>query len=175
MDTISIGIDPGKHGAIAYFRNKEFIRVIDVPLIGGEVDAQRLSHVLSTDWMVSMGIIEAPTALCKIEVAIELVHALFGAAAKATFNFGYVCGLIEGIVAGYLYSYRKVQPKAWQKISWLGIPEVKKAGKKTNDSKAMSRLALNRLYPAQSLNISKSKDGHVDAILIGHWLVNSVL
>jgi hypothetical protein len=164
---INIGIDPGKTGAIAYFLDDQFTLVEDIPTIKGkEVDIPQLRRLLSLEYLT--GLFNHSSTP---NVAIEDVHAIYGASAGATFTFGWICGLLEGILNSNSYPYVKVTPKEWQKKAWMGVPEIKKPGKNTKDSKAMSRLALNRLYPTISPTIPKTKDGRVDAILIGHWLL----
>jgi hypothetical protein len=179
MTTIHVAIDPGKQGAIAYFVNSEFAEVKSIPLIKTEVDLSALNQLLDESYLRALATTHLSAShneysagvTTEVFTAIEDVHALFGASASATFTFGYGCGLLEGLIYARGYKYLKVQPKEWQKKAWLGIPVIKKTGKTSTDSKAMSRLALNRLYPNLTTKIPKSKDGMVDAILIGHWLV----
>lgn len=163
MRKVTIGIDPGKKGAIAYFVDGELKEVKDIPLIKTEIDVAALTQLLSDH--ISL-ICPGPTS---IFMALENVHALFGASAGSTFTFGHICGLLEGIICAYKYQYVKVQPKEWQKVAWAGVPNITRQGKKTIDSKAMSRVALTRLFPTKAMEIPKSKDGQVDAILIGYW------
>jgi hypothetical protein len=163
---IKIGIDPGKQGAIAYMSGGKVLKYMSIPLIKTEINVRELAHLLTPDYIMN----ETLNGTCEISVALEDVHAMFGASAKSTFAFGHICGFLEGLIVANDYSYVKVQPKIWQKKAWTGIPLIKKAGKNSTDTKAMSRLALDRLFPNESKSIPKTKDGIVDAILIAYWL-----
>lgn len=171
-----IGIDPGKTGAIVCITpgNPQTIEKWVVPTIGKELDLRGLVGILQK------------FVLLPVHVYIEDVHAIFGSAAGATFTFGFVCGAIQGIVAAAGFKYTLVQPKAWQKEIYQGIPEIRKpsiritkgkrAGKLMQgklDTKAMSLLAAKRLFPDVDLTATerstKPHEGIVDALLIAEY------
>jgi len=172
---IIIGIDPGKTGAIVAINTT--LGTVEkhlIPLIGNELDLASLKQILCK-------YISAPVC-----VYIEDVHAIFGSAAGATFTFGFVCGAIQAAVACLGLPYTLVQPKAWQKELYQGIPEIRKQpikikkGKRTGkmiqgkmDTKAMSLLAAKRLFPKLDLRATerckKPHDGIVDALLIATY------
>jgi len=124
-------------------------------------------------------------------VFLEDVHSLYGMSAGSNFKFGWVLGVIEGVIGSLGYEVHKVTPKRWQKIMFDGmetimIPEhIDKKGKlikAKKDTKAMSGLKALELYPDVDLYITekgnKSKnihDGLSDAICImeyGKKLIN---
>jgi hypothetical protein len=159
---IRIGIDPGKNGFICIVEEfssetvANYITYHPIPLINKEVDIRKLNECLSF-------------AGGDIHCVIEDVHAIFGSSAKATFNFGWIVGVLEALLVANGIPYTKVAPKVWQKEMWQGIPIQKKANKRT-DTKAMSLLAAKRLFPNEDLTATersvKPHDGKVDALLL---------
>ncbi len=158
---INAAIDVGKDGAIVVFGNDEILLKTVVPTIGNQIDLYAIRDIFSGYTTSS------------IHVVIEDVHAIFGAAAKSTFNFGWSLGILEGIMAGLSIPYTKIAPKVWQKEMWQGITPVYKAGAKTIDTKATSLLAAKRLFPLVDLRKSdragKPHDGIVDALLMAEY------
>lgn len=164
--TLYIGIDPGKNGYIC-INYKGAIEFKRIPLIGKEYDVRELSEVFGTIKSLS----ETVTFTYCV---VEDVHAVFGSAAGATFEFGYGVGLLEmGLVANKI-PFTKVAPKKWQKEMFEGIPEQKKpssTGKTMKtDTKLMALQAAKRLFPDIDLRdterAKKPHDGKVDALLI---------
>ena len=108
---------------------------------------------------------------------IESVHALFGSAAKATFSFGYIAGVLETFLVAYSIPYTKVQPKAWQKVMWQGVQMIKKPSfsKKTmvTDTKAMSEIAAKRLFPdidfRKTERSTRMDDNKIDSVLMAEY------
>jgi hypothetical protein len=160
---IRIGIDPGKNGGIFFYSEitKNYI-FKPIPLIGKEFDIQALSQIFTN--IISEN----------VYAVIEDVHSIFGASAGATFDFGFGCGLLEGILVSHGIPYTKVQPKKWQAEMFEGIPLQQKpssTGKTVQkDTKKMAEMAAKRLFPNIDLRMTekckKSHDGKVDALLI---------
>lgn len=148
---MNIGIDPGVNGFITVFDGEW--KHYPIPKIGTEVDVNSLSLIFKS---------------LSGHAVIEDVHAIFGSSAKATFKFGWITGLLEGFLVANNISFQKVAPKTWQKIMWVGIPQIKK-GTKT-DTKAMSEMACKRLFP--NINLGRTErcttvdDNKVDSILL---------
>lgn len=172
MSKVFVGIDSGLHGAIAFMDENGKVESVQVmPRIAKEFDTNAFNQILK-----SFG-------LANIEcVFIEKVHAVFGSAAGATFTFGKVCGIIEGIVVSNNLKYVYVEPKAWQKAMFQGIPEIRKAAKVNKngravrgkiDTKIMSELACKRLFPEVNFTATerctKTHDGMTDAVLIAEY------
>lgn len=104
---------------------------------------------------------------------IEDVHAIFGSAAKATFNFGFVAGQLNALVHTIQPDPKKiiyVQPKVWQKEIWLPEDIVLKPGKKrpTKDTKKTSLNAYQRITG----DLNERHDGIIDAYLISQYARN---
>lgn len=158
-----IGIDPGKNGFITVFQNdaKSFI---PIPLIGKEYDIKELSNIFQFFNKVDT----------KTYCVLEDVHALFGASAGSTFEFGFGLGLLEALLVANDIPYSKIQPKKWQKQMFEGIAEVTKpssTGKtQRTDTKAMALIAAKRMFPDIDLRASdrskKPHDGKVDSLLM---------
>jgi len=161
MTKIRIGIDIGKNGGVAVFRDGICEEALATPQIGGEIDVPALRNTL-LDWR-----------LVDIHACIEDVHSIFGASAKSNMQFGRSLGIIEGLLHGLLIPFTAVTPKTWQKEMWEGVNVIKKSGKNSNDTKAMSLIACKRLYPNLCLNDNPRArtphDGLVDAVLIGAY------
>ena len=160
-----IGIDPGKNGGIFIYDNlyaPNSYQFYQIPLIGKEFDTKGLSNIFGN------------INRMRTHAVIEDVHSIFGASAGATFDFGFGCGLLEGILVSHGIPYTKVQPKKWQAEMFEGIPLQQKSsstGKTVQkDTKRMAEMAAKRLFPNIDLRATekckKSHDGKVDALLI---------
>lgn len=168
-------VDIGKNGAIV-IQDLETGTIVKqvMPIIGTDVDVQELINILEalkgTDCMV----------------IIEDVRAIFGAAASSTFTFGFVAGVTEAALIALKLPYRKVNPKVWQKLAFMGVKEIRKPSTKNKlgkeikgkiDTKAMALVAAKRLYPNVDLRpTERSKnphDGIVDALLMS-WYCKQV-
>jgi hypothetical protein len=169
-----LGLDPGKSGAYCLLSldNDEPLQFLTVPSIGNNVNVPALLATVR-GWAESHKIVAA---------AMEDVHAIFGSAAKSTFQFGWINGVMEASLYAAGVPFTKVQPKAWQTVGWAGIEKIQiNTGKKTStgkpkfktDTKATSLLAVSRLFPTETfLATARSKkphDGYVDAALLAHY------
>jgi len=162
---VRIGIDPGKQGGIFICFPGNKFEFFKIPLIGKEYDIHEMNSVIQ---------LNTDSDFFDYYAVIEDVHAIFGSSANATFDFGFGCGLLEGILTANKIPYTKVQPKKWQAEMFEGIPKQTKlsSSKKTSvtDTKRMAEMAAKRLFPNIDLRASekcsKSHDGKVDALLI---------
>lgn len=161
-----IGIDPGKNGAVVCIKDDKIIKKFVMPNIGNEFDIHEF-NILIENIILTHNI---------IHVFIERVHAIFGSSAKATFIFGKICGIIEGIIVSHKLKYTLIEPKIWQKIMFQGIPEIRKSSKKIKgklDTKKMAEIAAKRLFPNENFKrTEKSKNNHdgiIDALLIAEY------
>lgn len=159
--TLHIGIDPGKDGAWAIVYPHGEIEYHVFSKIGDEVDISDLNNRLKA--------MSQKVRHC----VIEDVHSIFGASAKANFQFGRIVGVLETLLICNHIPFTKVAPKAWQKVMHEGIPKMTKAGKTSSDTKAMSLVAAKRIYPNETfLATERSKvphDGIVDAALMAKY------
>ena len=148
------GVDPGKTGGIVSINDAGKVEYFEIPKIGTEVDFQALSDIFEN-------IAKEPHFL-----VLEDVHAVPKAGAMQSFNFGQILGAKKALLSAFKIRHTMVQPKAWQKLIWTGIPNMKKSDGK-NDTKAMSYLAFQRLFPNEK--VAKSKDGLIDAALMAMY------
>ena len=150
-----IGIDPGKSGFITSFSDS--FSHYPIPKIGDEVDVAELNKIFLSFPKDSFAIIED-------------VHAIYGSSAGATFEFGWITGILEALLVAHSIPFQKIAPKVWQKAMHLGIPNQKKKGKTSNDTKLMSEMACKRLFPDLDLRrterCTKLDDNKIDSILI---------
>lgn len=110
-------------------------------------------------------------------VVIENVHAIFGSSAKGTFNFGYICGAIEGIISVLGLPYTKIQPKTWQKEMFKGekiLTRLSSTGKtQVTDTKKMSFNVCHRIFPVIDLRrtqrAKKEDDNKADSLLMAEY------
>lgn len=163
-----IGIDPGVKGCISIVdETGKFIESFFLLKNAKNVDTVEISNTLLN--------------LSKYEdnchVIIENIHAIFGSSAKGTFNFGFIAGLIEGVIATIGLPYTKVNPKIWQKEMFRGVNVITKLSTigKTQviDTKKMSFLASHRIFPTVDLRrTSKCKnedDNFSDSLLMAEY------
>lgn len=154
---IVIGVDPGKEGYITVMKSME-IQHFPMPKIGKEVDLNGLSELIIK---ISEGCNEKNTI-----VVIEDVHALYNSSAGATWNFGFVCGVIRMAFTMCGLPIVLVTPKKWQKEMYEGV-------KVNPDKKVMSVMAAKRLFPKQDLRrtpkCKKPDDNLTDSLLIAEY------
>ena len=148
---LTIGIDPGISGAIAWIRYGKVLKVEDMPTIpkstgkGLQVDAHALSKLL------------AGNGSCR--VIVEAVSAMPGQGVTSMFSFGKSAGVIEGILAAYAIPYSFVRPQAWKKKFGL-------SGKEKDASRGLCL----REHPEIADFLTRKKDnGRADAILIAKY------
>lgn len=166
------GIDPGKNGAIVLIKSDNTIIAEKTPLLGKEYNILEFKNIIK----------KLKDDYPDIHFIVEHVHAIFGVAAGATFEFGYGCGLIEGILVSLGISYTKVQPKEWQKLAFKGTAEIRKPDKVNKngktvigrlDTKPMALLSAQRLFPDVNLKATdrstKAHEGIVDALLLAYY------
>lgn len=176
-----LGIDPGKHGGAVLLDANNVCNQVHIPTAvkDGRVDVMYTINALKP-YMDNIS-----TAF------IEDVHAIYGSAASATFEFGHAAGALYGAVQALLGERVQVgyiQPKLWQKVAWKGVgtvngkavidsstgkQKVLKNGKLRFkvDTKATSSAAAHSLFPGVSFvpkRCRKEHDGIVDAALIAY-------
>ena len=167
---IYCGIDVGKAGGLAFLYEDGKLDVHKIPLIADNISITDVNQIIEEYIIDSDGHL-----IC----AVEDVHSIFGSSAKSNFQFGRSLGIIEGLVSARRLQWIKVAPKEWQKVSWQGIPIVRKPSDRPGkdgpiDTKAVSLLASKRLFPNESFiptpRSKKPHDGLIDAALIAYYL-----
>jgi len=154
-----IGIDPGKTGGIVVLDSGAFIiDKMETPTIGNEYDLQAMREILIKHQDST--------------VTIENINGHVAKGRTTAFVMGKGVGIWLGLLAGIGVAHTLVSPQDWQKQMWKGVPVQKKSsGKK--DTKAMSLIAAQRLFPNADLRKSekaeKPHDGIVDALLLAEY------
>lgn len=171
-DTVYVGIDPGLKGFITVLEGDGNITFYPIPVMnkGKTVDVSELAYVI--------GRIISDHVLDRVVFGLENIHAIFGSSAGSTFNFGWVVGVLEGILAANNAVVFRPMPKTWQKEMWKDVPLVKKksmTGKtEVVDTKATSIAAARRLYPNVDLRRTEKcknfDDNKCDSLLIATYL-----
>lgn len=171
MSKVYIGIDPGKKGFITVLEDRENQMFAEIPVDKSDkVDVQELYNLIKN--------IEKIYYDSEIVCGVEEVHALFGASASSTFNFGYTLGVIHGVLSSTGWRVLRIPPKQWQKEMWSGITPVRvksKSGKtEVIDTKATSIMACKQLFPKVDLRRTerskKDDDNKCDSLLIAEYL-----
>ena len=152
MKKIIIGIDPGLTGGIAILdsRNKELIRVEDMPIIPEGGKKKVSGHGL-------MKIIGGYTRQDVQMVYLEKVGARPGQGVVSMFNFGRSYGAIESAVSVLGFPLTYVTPQRWKRSAGLvGSPKDASRGKVLD------------LYPEADVH-RKKDNGRADAVLIARY------
>lgn len=158
-----LGIDPGKSGAWAIIsEDRTNLFYGEVPTIKKEYDKHKMIELIRNN---QKSIIHA---------VLEDVHANQISGRTGAFEFGRGKGLWEMVLCALDISHTMVQPKAWQKQMWEGVPKAMKPDKikPTVDTKATSLIAAKRLFPKESFILPKCRtphDGIIDAVLMAEY------
>ena len=122
---------------------------------------------------------EYPNVVC----VMELIHAIFGSSAKATFAFGEINGILKGLLMANKIPYHLVPPKTWQKEMWdnkdlvVSYKTIKVKGKdvskKDINTKQTSINAAKRIFPNIDLRRTEKcknyDDNKVDSLLLAEY------
>ena len=164
---IYVGIDPGAKGFITAVVNgkHDFLSISDNNVI-------EINKYLAS--LKSQG---------EVVAIMEEVHAIFGSAAKATFSFGEIFGLLKGLLIANNIPYHLIPPKTWQKEIWTNSDVVvtyknvvvkgKTSVRKEINTKATSLKAAIRMFPTidfrKTARCNKPDDNKVDSLLIAEY------
>lgn len=136
----TLGVDPGKTGAFAFFRGTQLIDIIDMP------DTES-------------GVVQALISLLPLDLAVvEKVGGMPGQGGPASFNFGHGFGIIHGTLLTLQVPVKWAPPSTWKK--GIGL----------NKDKAACRRRASEMWPHMADRFLKVKDdGRAEAALIGRW------
>lgn len=143
---VSIGIDPGKTGAIAVMNDNDVFCL-------EQFSVDRYVDILSC--------VGRYISAKDIKVCVEKVGAMPGQGVVSMFNFGHNLGVIEGILSALRIPYQLVPPQTWKKEFSL-----------TGD-KAKSIEVCKKLFPEVDLRATersrKPSDGLAEALLMAEY------
>lgn len=135
-----LGVDPGVTGGLALLDGTA-IRVWEIPLVGGEVDANAMERIVR-DAGADMA-------------AIERASSRPGQGVASVFRYGRAYGTLLAVLALAEIPHHLVTPAAWKKAYRLGA------------DKEQARALAVRTWPAHSDQFrAKSKHGLAEAALI---------
>lgn len=171
MSKVYVGIDIGKHGALAVIAPNGNIQTIAMPMIKTEVDYHALSLFVSGIKTASAG---------NMHVVFEKLGVIFGSSKQVAWSMGQQSGAVEMSCICQNVSYTKVNAKDWQKAMYQGIDEItkpakadSKTGKGSRDTKAMALMAIKRIFPDLTLTYGTRAtvphDGLIDAVLMAEY------
>lgn len=149
---LSIGIDPGLSGAIAFLADGQFADVHDMPTMGRgkggnqQVDACKLAAILRGATMMRHGAL--------VTCRIEDVHAMPKQGVVSSFGFGRSAGVAHGVLAALGYPTTRISPEKWKRDMGLIGAE-----------KDASRQRAIRYFPRAPLQLKKH-DGRAEALLL---------
>jgi len=156
---VTVGIDPGLDGAIAYMQHGQLVYVLDMPTSTVEVSCKTRRVIDAEQLRQRIGDAFDPF------VVIEQQSTRPGQSAQSGLKTGIGYGLIIGVVVGLGYPYRIVAPKQWKKLFGL------------TDNKAESVALAAELWPyaAESFYGPRGggKDGRAEAALIAEYHARS--
>lgn len=138
---VFIGVDPGQTGAIGWVNedNTDY-GVIDMPLVGKEMDTASIRGYLGCFEVIAAG--------------IEYQQSFPKQGSQSAFVLGQGYGTILGMLAGLDYRHVIIRPNAWKQR--MGV---------SGSDKEKSRAMAKRLFPLAPLNLVKHH-GRAEALLI---------
>lgn len=153
---ITVGVDPGLKGALAFLHNGKYLNVIDMPIMSkgsgsvkNEVNPSALLAFLKTNCPHDEDVL----------VALERVNAMPGQGVSSVFSLGDSFGCARSCIAACNYELTYVTPRTWKKHFNL-----------TSD-KEMCRAAAVKMFPEANtlLHLKKHAD-RAEALLMARWL-----
>jgi hypothetical protein len=160
---IFIGVDPGKHGAIAWMDGeRKQIVVDDCPLVGGEYNFYRMAELvrLTFPWCLDGDGHHIPPV-----VTMEEVHSMPSDGKCSAFSFGLGYGAWLGVFGALGLVPRLVSPQIWKRTMLSGIANDKAAEAKALKQRFQGHSIATQLHgPRGGL-----RDGRVDAIWLAEY------
>lgn len=147
-----VGVDPGIHGAIAFYDPAEDeLQVIDMPLVTFKVGGKKKSAI---DVEALAAWVDQRATRIK-RAAIEEVHAMPGQGVTSMFRFGQAHGIAMATLMAFMIPTVRVRPRAWK--SYFGLTSNKDA----------SRSMASQHFPcSEHLWARKKDDGRAEAALL---------
>ena len=122
MYSAVIGIDPGLSGGIAVIRNPNQVDAIPIPATEGDLDVYKIWN-----WVGYRASPYSPVEEWNAIAYIEAVHAMPGQGVSSVFKFGYVTGILHGVIRAMKIPLKLVTPQAWKKEILAGTAKDKQA------------------------------------------------
>lgn len=152
-----VGIDPGKHGAIACISPS--YGVIKIPRVNWDPMPEDLNLLVA-----SLEMLLDPEN-DSTHIFVEKAQSFPGGGVAGMFNYGVHFGEILGIVRALNIPHTLVPPRMWTRVMHVGTKDA--------EPKKRSLEACRRLFPDIKLTLTdrakKPHDGAVDALLIAEY------
>jgi crossover junction endodeoxyribonuclease RuvC len=158
-----LGIDPGKHGAIAFITSKtgQLAAVFDMPTLEIKV-GKTMRERVSAHALVEFFNDKLKDQVIEM-VVVEKVGGMSGDGGSVAFTFGYGCGLLEGVIVGRGLPITLITPQAWKKAAGL------------QKDKSLARQRAMQLWPNKAKDFARvMDDGRAEAALIGWHYWNAI-
>jgi len=140
-----VGIDPGQHGALAFFDPAKGWIVVDMPVVGNKLNAAGLRDLL-TGFAVERAYLEFATT-----------HPHDGR--LGAFRYGGLWYSIQAVLSCLDIPFELINPGTWKRHY-----HIRRA-----DKEKSRQLAL-ELFPAMAGKLARKKDhGRAEAMLIAHY------
>lgn len=153
---LTIGIDPGASGAIAFLADGVPVALHDMPVMprkagGSQVNAAELASILRGAYHTHYG--------AYIVAVLEAVSAMPGQGVSSMFRFGESYGVVRGVLGTLGIGIVPAVPQVWKR----------RMGLSGADKDVARTMAIER-YPAIAAQLARKKDvGRADALLIAAW------
>lgn len=146
-----VGIDPGYKGAIAWLSDDGvLVDVVDMPI----TKYRGKTRIVASEVALLLDVRSVETAM----VIIEATGARPGQGVTSMYNFGFGCGIMEGICAAMFLPYFYVAPQTWKRQMGVGA------------DKTACREMAQKLWPGAADKFRRVRDdGRADAALLGRW------
>lgn len=153
-----LGVDPGLHGALAFFDPDLGLLIIkDMPTVEVVRNGKKKNEI-SPQMLAALLREHEVSAAC-----LERVGAMPGQGVSSMWSFGRSQGLIEGALAMNNTPVTLVPPQTWRKAV------------KTREGKDGSRLRAAELFPRDAAFFARKKDdGRADAALIAWYCATHI-
>jgi crossover junction endodeoxyribonuclease RuvC len=158
-----LGIDPGITGALAWYdiETGKLENVVDMPTLSVKHRTKKNKKVLD---VYSLGLLIDSRAMKTEACALEKVSAAPHQGVSSTFNFGYVAGQTNGLVAGANIPIIMVYPTVWK--TYFGL---------TGRDKKQSLELANEFFPNKHKWFKKVKDhNRAEAALIAYFCAKTI-
>lgn len=152
---LTIAIDPGLSGAVAFFADGEPFEVLDMPT--RRVDGK--NEVCAAALASEIRAVRAQHAGAYVSAVIEKVNGRAGWGATQGFQFGAGYGKVKAVLETLGIPTREVQAVVWKRHYRL----------KGGDKDASRAVAQARFPNVADQLLRKKDDGRAEALLLGLW------
>lgn len=158
--SMTIGVDPGLSGAIAFYQPfGDLLEIEDIPVFA-LVRAGKTKRDMDVQSLVTIFRRRRidPRLMPGVHVWLEQVGAMPGQGVSSMFAFGQVFGIIKGVLAALSIPMTLVPPVRWKKA--IGVPAAKDG----------ARARASQLLPGHAnLWPLVKHDGRAEAALIAYY------